>query len=82
MSKRTRRTVRGAFAALVAAGLTFGAGSVFAAPDARRFCDYDPANGRIGLSCTFHDTCVAACTEWWGSWNPGICGGGCCICSA
>lgn len=80
MTNRICRAGRAAFAALVAAGLTFGAGSALAAPDARR-CPSDPDNGWIGVACTSHQACVDACSEWWGSWNPGLCDNGCCSCA-
>jgi hypothetical protein len=80
MSRRISRTARVAFAALVAAGLTFGAGAALAAPGPPR-CPYDPNNGLIAQSCSTNHDCEWACTQWWGSWNPGFCGNGnCCVC--
>lgn len=81
MSRRISRTARGAFAALVAAGLTFGAASAFAAPDAGPRCPYNPDIGQIAQACTTNSTCVSACTAWWGSYNPGHCVNGCCTCN-
>ena len=85
MSRRISRTARGAFAALVAAGLTFGAASAFAAPNARPVCPYDPDHGYIGTACIpnpyNNDYCRDACSQWWGSWNPGVCQDGCCSCA-
>lgn len=80
MSRRISRTARGAFAALVAAGLTFGAASAFAAPDARR-CPIDLEHGYIGVACSGNSDCATPCTEFSGSWNPGVCHDGCCNCA-
>jgi hypothetical protein len=80
MTKRISRTARGAFAALVAAGLTFGAGTVLATPDPRAACTYNPSSGQIGLACTTRSDCLQPCSDWYGDYNPGHCIGGCCIC--
>lgn len=80
MSKRIFRTGRGVFAVLVAAGLTFGARAAVAGPDRPSLCPYDPGSGHIGQACVSNETCLEAYTQWWGSWNPGFCGDGCCIC--
>jgi hypothetical protein len=80
MSRRISRTVRATFAALVAAGLTFGAGSVLASPTALAACPYDPSTGKIGRACP-STGCATLCTEWYGSYNPGHCIGGCCVCN-
>jgi hypothetical protein len=67
------------FAALVAAGLTFGAGAALASPAPPR-CPYNPDNGQIGLACSTNTECEQGCTAWWGGPNPGFCSNGCCIC--
>lgn len=79
MPNRTSRAARGAFAVLVAAGLTYGTGAALAAPAPPR-CPFNPDSGQIAQSCSTNAECESACTAWWGSWNPGFCGDGCCIC--
>lgn len=82
MSRRITRTVRGAFAALVAAGLTFGAGSVLATPaSASAACPYDPSIGSIGEACITHAYCTEACSAFYGKDSPSFCFGGCCLCA-
>lgn len=82
MSKRISRSARIAFAALVAAGLTFGAGSVLASPaSASASCPYDPTIGYIGASCTTHSYCTQVCTQFYGHYSPSRCYGGCCTCA-
>jgi hypothetical protein len=80
MKRTISRAARTAFAALVAAGLTFGAGAALAAPDPRPACTYDPETGRIGVSCSVHSNCLGPCSDWWGDYNPGRCMNGCCVC--
>ena len=80
MSRRITRTARGAFVALVAMGVTFGAGAALAAPDVLAPCPYDPSTGRIGRACP-STGCASPCTEWYGSYNAGHCIGGCCVCN-
>lgn len=76
MSRRITRTFRGAFCALVAAGLTFGAGSVLASPSANASCPYNPD------ACTTHKECAVQCRQIFGPWSDGICGfDGCCMCA-
>lgn len=80
MSRQISRMARAVFALLVAAGLTFGGRSALAAPAPPR-CPFNPDYGQIGQSCSTNAECEWACTQWWGSWNPGFCGNdGCCIC--
>ena len=87
MSRRITRTFRGAFAALVAAGLTFGAGAVLASPaSAKAACPYNPSIGQIGASCTTHAYCTQVCTDFYGDYSPSRCSGlggavGCCTCA-
>lgn len=81
MPARLTRTARYAFAALVAAGLSFGAGSVLAAPGSAAACPYDPSVGQIGAACTTHAYCTNACTSYYGFYSPGRCFGGCCTCA-
>lgn len=82
MSTRITRTFRGAFCTLVAAGLTFGAGSVLASPSTNASCPYNPGQGQFGLTCTTHKECTVQCRQILGSWSNGICGfDGCCICA-
>lgn len=81
MNKRIFRTARGAFAALVAAGLTFGAGSALASPREATACPFDPNAGQIGASCTTNAECTSACTGFYGTYSPGFCRRGCCTCA-
>jgi hypothetical protein len=82
MSRRTTRMARGAFAALVAAGLTFGAGSVLASPGTASTCPYNPSIGYIGEACTTHTYCTQVCTAFYEEYSPSRCGGdGCCVCA-
>lgn len=76
MSKRITRTFRGAFAALVAAGLTFGAGSVLASPAAAA-CPINPGGGQFGYTCSTVADCNAKCPGAFGN----ICRNGCCTCA-
>ena len=80
MTRRISRTARVAFAVLVAAGLTSGAGAALAAPSATAACTYNPSSGRIGLACSTRSECLQPCSDWYGDYNPGHCIGGCCIC--
>jgi hypothetical protein len=81
MSRRITRTARGAFAALVAAGLTFGAGSVLASPASASTCPYNPSIGYIGASCATHAYCTQVCTDFYQEYSPSRCDGGCCTCA-
>ncbi len=81
MSKRVSRSARAAFAALVAAGLTFGAGSVLASPSATAGCPYNPGSGQFGLSCSTHTDCDRGCKQYAGEWSMGVCDRGCCVCA-
>jgi hypothetical protein len=82
MTQRISRTARGVFAALVAAGLTFGAGAALASASAMASCPYNPSQGQIGLACTTHKECAVQCRQIYGEWSDGLCGfDGCCICA-
>jgi hypothetical protein len=82
MSRRITRTAQGVFAALVAAGLTFGAGSVLASPaSAAAACPYNPSIGQIGASCATHTYCTQVCTNFYGQYSPSRCSSGCCVCA-
>ena len=81
MSKRVSRSARAAFAALVAAGLTFGAGSVMASPRDAAACPYNPHNGQFGYTCSSHEGCTADCKRIVGDWSSGVCFQGCCTCA-
>ena len=81
MSRRLARTGHAAFAVLVAAGLTFGAGSVLASPAQATTCPYQPEIGYIGESCTTHAYCTEVCTEFYGFYSPSRCYSGCCTCA-
>ena len=82
MSKRISRSARIAFAALVAAGFTFGAGSVVASPRDAVACPYNPSIGYIGAACTTHAYCTQVCTDFYDEYSPSVCSGnGCCTCA-
>jgi hypothetical protein len=74
------RSARRAFAALVAAGLTFGAGSVLASPTPMAACPYNPDSSQYGISCTSHQSCTSPCTFYSGIYSEGRCYSGCCTC--
>lgn len=80
MSTRMARTARGTFAALVAVGLTWGAGTALASPVAASACAFDPSRGWIGASCTTNAYCTQVCTSFYGYSSPGKCLNGCCTC--
>jgi hypothetical protein len=71
MSRRITRTFRGAFAALVAVSLTFGARSALASPPAAEAC----APGVF--TCSSVADCNAKCPYPFGN----LCRFGCCTCS-
>jgi hypothetical protein len=78
MSRRLSRTARFSFAALVGAGLTFGAGSVLAAPSAAAACPYNPSIGHYGFTCSTVADCNIECPRSSGN----ICTlAGCCRCA-
>jgi hypothetical protein len=82
LTQRISRTARGAFAALVAAGLTLGSSAALASASADTWCQYDPATGRLGLTCSTHAECATRCRQVLGEWSDGFCGAdGCCICA-
>lgn len=82
MTQRISGMARGVFSVLVAAGLTFGAGSVLATPYGNASCPYNPSQGQYGLACTTHKECAMQCREILGEWSDGLCGlDGCCICA-
>lgn len=80
MSKWTSRSIRGAFAAVVAAGLTFGAGAALASPSPTAACPYNPDSSQYGVACTSHASCTTFCSNYYGMYSPGRCYGGCCTC--
>lgn len=81
MSRWISSGPRVAFAVLVAAGLTFGAGSAVATPPSSSTCPVDPANGYPGLACKPHSDCSAMCSSYYGTPRIGVCYQGCCDCN-
>ncbi len=77
MSRGLTRTARGAFAALMAAGFTFGAGSVLASPRDVTACPVNPDAGQYGYVCSTVVDCNLQCPFRFGN----ICSQGCCVCS-
>lgn len=76
MAERISTTARGAFAVLVAAGLTFGSSAALASPTTSASCPYNPN------ACTTHQECGVQCRQIYGQWSDGICDlDGCCVCA-
>jgi hypothetical protein len=81
MSRWLARTSRFAFAALVVAGLTSGAGAVLAAPAPANACEYAPYRGRPGVACSVNADCTSTCKFYYGDYSIGKCMSGCCVCA-
>lgn len=79
MSRRLSRTARFSFAALVGAGLTFGAGSALAAPRAAAACPYNPSQGQFGYTCSTVTDCNLQCPQSFGNMCNAL--RGCCRCA-
>ena len=69
------RVARYAFALLTAAGLTFGAATATASPEAKRSCI-----GGYG-TCTSTPACDSRCKSLCGPQAFGDCVEGCCLCN-
>lgn len=79
MTNTISRTARFSFAALVAAGLTFGAGSALATAPSAAACPWNPSHGQYGFTCSTVADCNIECPRSSGN----ICNpiSGCCRCS-